>query len=75
MSLVSAIKLYDDFYYNNRYYAKIGGVPLEEFNILEKEYLCNYLNFGLYVDVDTYKSYYDDLIKIAESKIAEKESF
>jgi len=73
LGLVSAIKLYDDSYYANKYYAQIGGVSLEEFNLLETEFLCNNLNFSLYVDVETYSSYYDDLIKFHEAKIEDQE--
>ena len=33
--LILAIKYNEDVYYNNEYYAKIGGVPLDEINTLE----------------------------------------
>lgn len=58
-----ACKFYDDYYYKNDYYAKIGGVSLTEFNKLEAEYLTNYIQFGLYVNVESYTGYYDDLLK------------
>jgi len=74
MSMVMAVKFYDDYYYRNEYYAKIGGVPLTEFNELEREYLLNYIDFGLYVNVESYAEYYEDLIKYHQDKSSEKES-
>ena len=44
-----AAKFYDDRYYNNDYYSKVGGVAKKELNELEIEFL-NYINFNLYVD-------------------------
>ena len=43
-----AAKFYDDIYYNNAYYAKIGGVPCHEINNLELEFLFM-INFTLNV--------------------------
>jgi len=62
LSLVTACKFYNDFYYKNKYYAQIGGVPLAEFNKLELEFLLNYVKFELYVESETFSAYYDDLI-------------
>lgn len=44
-----AAKFFDDVYYNNEYYAKVGGISNKEINQLEIEFL-NYINFNLYVD-------------------------
>jgi hypothetical protein len=73
MCLVSSIKFYDDAYYTNKYYAQMGGVNVEEFNKLEQEFLINYIQFGLYVDVETYSSYYDDLLNY-HHKLAQEDS-
>jgi len=70
-----ACKFYDDYYYKNEYYAKIGGVALSEFNNLEREYLTNYIQFALYVNVETYAAYYDDLIKYHQDKTTQKDTF
>jgi len=76
LSMVLAIKSYDDAYYKNSYYAKIGGVTLEEFNSLEIDYLFNYIQFRLYVDPETYNSYYEDLVNYQQDKIsASKEAY
>jgi len=37
--MVLAIKFYNDFYLNNLMFAKIGGIPLEEMNQLEQDFL------------------------------------
>ncbi len=70
--MVMAIKFYDDYYYRNEYYAKIGGVALNEFNELEREFLLNYLDFDLYVPVESYASYYEDIIKYRQDKLSEE---
>ena len=38
-AVMLAAKFFDDQYYNNAYYAKVGGVPREEMNALEIEFL------------------------------------
>jgi len=55
-----AAKFFDDHYYNNAYYAKVGGVNADEMNALEVEFLFM-LNFHLYVSTRTYKLYYQEL--------------
>jgi hypothetical protein len=30
------VKYHDDEYFKNDYYAKVGGIPLDELNILER---------------------------------------
>ena len=59
--LVSACKFYDDYYYKNTYYSKIGGIKSDEFNKLEQEFLVNYIQFSLYVKPELYTEYYQDL--------------
>jgi hypothetical protein len=55
-----AAKFFDDCYYNNRYYARIGGVDATEINQLEVEFLFM-TNFQLYVDPDCYVQYWRQL--------------
>ncbi|KAE9049221.1 hypothetical protein PR001_g3507 [Phytophthora rubi] len=59
-SVVLAAKFFDDHYFNNAYYAKVGGVPCPEMNELEVEYLL-LINFSLHVSSDTYTRYYNEL--------------
>ena len=59
-SIMLAAKFFDDQYYNNAYYAKIGGVPCQEMNALEVEFLF-IANFTLYVSTAKYSQYYSEL--------------
>lgn len=55
-----AAKFFDDHYYNNSYYARVGGVSASEINALELEFLyC--LNFSVAVDSATFSRYYNEL--------------
>ncbi|CAE7620323.1 CYCU4-1 [Symbiodinium natans] len=38
-SVMLAVKFFDDVYYSNAYYAKVGGVKTREVNILEGQFL------------------------------------
>lgn len=59
-SIMLAAKFFDDQYFNNAYYAKVGGVPCSEINSLEVEFLFM-CNFTLFVTTDTYSQYYTEL--------------
>jgi len=65
-SVMLAAKFFDDQYFNNGYYAKVGGVPNTEINSLEVEFLFM-TNFTLFVSTDTYKQYYEELWNHANS--------
>jgi len=68
-SVMLAAKFFDDHYYNNAYFAKVGGVAYAEMNSLEVEFLFM-LNFDLFVTSETYKQYYDELWGHANSSVA-----
>jgi hypothetical protein len=53
-------KFFDDKYFNNASYAKVGGVPVDELNSLEVEFL-KLINFSLYFDPDTFRQFYMEL--------------
>ncbi|CAM6105756.1 unnamed protein product [Calypogeia fissa] len=55
-SVMVAAKFLDDAYYNNAYYAKVGGVTTLEMNRLELEFLFR-LDFRLQVTVSVFESY------------------
>ena len=55
-----AAKFFDDQYFNNAYYAKVGGVPRREMNSLELEFLF-LVNFSLHVSPDVYFKYFTEL--------------
>eukprot|EP01028_Stygiella_incarcerata_P007587 TRINITY_DN314_c0_g9_i1.p1 TRINITY_DN314_c0_g9~~TRINITY_DN314_c0_g9_i1.p1 ORF type:complete len:201 (-),score=38.71 TRINITY_DN314_c0_g9_i1:382-984(-) len=60
-SIMVAAKFFDDRYYNNSYYARIGGVSAEEMNALELEFLT-LTNFSLHVSPDTFSKYRMELL-------------
>lgn len=59
-SVVLAAKFFDDQYFNNSYYAKVGGIPCVEMNQLELEFLFR-VNFTLHVTSERYTHYYNEL--------------
>jgi len=63
-AILLAAKFFDDAYYNNAYYAKVGGVLVPEMNGLEVEFLFR-INFSLHVTPDLFIKYQDELISHA----------
>ena len=59
-SIFIAIKFHDDIYYNNEYYAKVGGISVEEMNFLEIGIL-SFLQFDLFVHPQVYSEYVTEL--------------
>ncbi|GER43223.1 cyclin family protein [Striga asiatica] len=55
-SVMLSAKFMDDMYYNNAYYAKVGGISTIEMNILEVDFLFA-LGFHLNVTPSTFHSY------------------
>jgi len=52
-TLVLAVKFFDDAYYTNAYYARVGGVQLQEMNALELDFL-NRIGWALHVTPEDY---------------------
>lgn len=65
-SVMLAAKFFDDQYFNNAYYAKVGGVPRGEMNSLEVEFLFM-TNFTLFVPTEQYRQYYTELCNHAKN--------
>ena len=65
-SVMLAAKFFDDQYFNNAYYARVGGVPGHEMNTLEVEFLFMN-NFTLFVTADTYRQYFTELLNHARN--------
>ncbi|XP_077218274.1 cyclin p1;1 [Tasmannia lanceolata] len=63
-SVVVAAKFIDDAFFNNAYYAKVGGVSTVEMNRLELKFLFS-LDFRLQVNVGTFERYCLELEKEA----------
>jgi len=60
-SVLVAVKFYDDQYFNNAFFSKVGGVSRNELNVLETEFLF-LINFNLFVDMDLYERYNERLM-------------
>ena len=54
--MLLAVKFHDDLHLNNEDFAKVGGVAVEELNILELEML-GILQFDLTVDDQVFLTY------------------
>lgn len=55
-SIMLASKFFDDVYYNNAYYARVGGISNSEVNSLEMEML-RMISFSLFVEPEAYERY------------------
>ncbi|GMI28244.1 hypothetical protein TeGR_g8748, partial [Tetraparma gracilis] len=60
-AVMLAAKFFDDQYFNNAYYAKVGGVPAVEMNALEVEFLFR-INFALHTTPELYHKYHNELV-------------
>eukprot|EP00298_Acanthocystis_sp_HF-20_P002237 c12681_g1_i1.p1 GENE.c12681_g1_i1~~c12681_g1_i1.p1 ORF type:complete len:185 (-),score=32.75 c12681_g1_i1:41-595(-) len=72
-SIMLAAKFFDDVYYNNNFYARVGGVPLTELNALEIEFLF-LVNFSLHIETDEYEKYRKQLTAHSDHITAKSES-
>jgi hypothetical protein len=59
--ILLAAKFFDDAYYNNAYYAKVGGVLVSEINGLEVDFLFR-INFSLHVSPEEFDKYRAELL-------------
>ncbi|KAL3570197.1 hypothetical protein D5086_027446 [Populus alba] len=55
-SVLVSVKFMDDIYYNNAFYAKVGGISTREMNVLEVDFLFG-LGFQLNVTPATFHLY------------------
>jgi len=55
-SVMIATKFFDDQYFNNAHFGRVGGVSCKEINLLEIEFLFM-INFNLYVESDLFTTY------------------
>jgi len=55
-SIMLAAKFFDDQYFNNAYFGKVGGVSCKEINLLEIEFVFM-INFNLYVESKMFEMY------------------
>ena len=59
-SLVVAAKFFDDKFYKNLYYSKVGGISNDEMNVLEIQFLL-LIDFGLFVSSEEFERYRETL--------------
>jgi len=59
-SVLLAAKFFDDVYYNNAFYAKLGGVLVSEMNNLEIDFVFR-INFSLHVKPEVFSKYHAEL--------------
>ena len=71
-ALIVSIKLNEDLYFQNVFYAKVGGVSKKEVNKLEYEFLVK-LDFDVYIGEDVYRKYHNYLDKINHKMLLEDE--
>jgi len=64
--VVVAAKFFEDKYYKNSYYCKVGGITNRELNNLEYNFL-RYLDFSLYVSHEDYERYFNTLMTFAQT--------
>lgn len=60
-ALIISVKFYEDKYYKNSYYARVGGISNTEVNTLEHEFLI-FIDFSLYVKSEEYENYLSTLL-------------
>ena len=65
VAIIISIKFLDDKYYNNEYYAKVGGVSVQELNRMEKEFLF-LIGFRLFVEEELFSKYFERLKRSKE---------
>lgn len=62
LGITVSSKFFSDIFYKNLRYAKVGGLPLEELNYLELQFLL-LLDFKLMISVEDLQNYGDLLLK------------
>lgn len=67
-AILIAVKYNEDKIFNNGYYAEIAGVPLEELNVMESDFL-GLIGFNLYIDKELFENYYSYLAQIVDKSI------
>jgi len=67
ISTVVAAKFNDDVFYTSAYYAKVGGVSVQEMNKLEARFV-QMLDWNLHVHPEEYRIYEDALLRVSYSQ-------
>lgn len=67
-SILLSTKFYDDEFYKNSFYGKLGGISTEEMNSLESEFL-QLIGFRLYISQDVFEKYQRELQSFGASGV------
>eukprot|EP01068_Selenidium_serpulae_P002663 Selendium_serpulae@DN2603_c0_g1_i1.p1 len=67
-SVMLAAKFFDDVYYSNSFYARVGGVKNREINILETHFL-SLINYQLFVSPQEYDQYRMQVVQACHDRI------
>ncbi|KAJ1496188.1 cyclin-domain-containing protein [Baffinella frigidus] len=73
VAVMTAAKFLDDFYYSNKHWAEVGGIPNKELNNLETEFLFR-LSFSLYITREEYDAYTSLFSESDESQVTTSKS-
>ncbi|GAA5805086.1 cyclin-domain-containing protein [Helicostylum pulchrum] len=60
-AIMVASKFFSDVFFTNARYAKVGGLPVKELNLLEVEFLAMN-NYNIYVSLEELQQYGDQLL-------------
>jgi len=60
-AIILAIKYNEDYFDDNQYFSKVGGVSLTEINTLEREFL-KIIDYRLFVNENLFKVYEDNFV-------------
>jgi hypothetical protein len=69
-SMMLAVKFFDDVYYSNAYYAKVGGVKGNEMNVLEVHFL-RLIDWQLFVSPEEFDLYKTNVLVAVAGNPAE----
>jgi len=68
IAVVLSAKFQDDIHYCNAYYAKVGGLALQEVNLLEKNFVT-ILSWELYVGPEEYQFYHNVVCEATSAQV------
>ncbi|XP_071738246.1 cyclin-P3-1-like [Rutidosis leptorrhynchoides] len=71
-SIMLATKFIDEAFFNNAYYARVGGVTTSEMNRLEMKFLFG-IDFQLYVNLSTFERYCLELMSETTGEVIQIE--
>lgn len=66
-SVMLAVKFFDDVYYSNAYYAKVGGIRTKEVNALETQFL-RLIDWRMAVSPEEYDQYRNHVYQAVQGK-------